>query len=300
MINNVKFGNLNSPNSFSVKKTENASPCKNESFGQSFGNYAQDDYESHPMRDLFLTLTGDAVGLVGFNTVLWGIQDFVNGKLLVGKINKHFTSKISKEDDAKIVALADKMSEKVGSNPKYLFGYEIDKQTKGQAFYTHEGNYVHVSADQKSSLFHEIGHAMEENNTKIFKWLQRGRGHYTILALGLYALMSQNRNNQQENQHKSFLSKLLSPTVVVPMLAFSPELITEAKASITGVRFLEKNQKKFNISENLIKNVKHSYLTCFGTYLFIPVSIILMEHLQHTAERAMQRRKAARAHRNEF
>lgn len=287
MINSVKFGNLNSPNNFSAKKTENDSQCKN----LSFGNYAQEDYESHPIRDLFLTLTGDAVGLVGFNTVLWGIQDFVNSKLLVGKINKHFTSKISAEDDKKIVEAAKAMIEKVEPNNKDAFSCEISNKTQGKAFYTDRGNFVHVSSDQKSSLFHEIGHAMEENNTKIFKWLQRGRGNYAILSLGLYAILSQTRKNQQDNQHKSFLSKLLSPTVVVPMLAFSPELITEAKASITGVRFLEKNQKTFKMSDNLIKNIKRSYLACFGTYLFIPVSIILMEHLQHSAQRALQQRK---------
>lgn len=291
MINSIKFGNLNNPNNFSAKQAESASPCKNESFGQSFGNYYEDDYESHPVRDFFMELTGDAVGLVGFNTALWWLQSFVNSKLLIGKINKHFTSKISAEDEKKIVEAAKAMIGKVEPNNKDAFSCEISNKTQGEAFYTDRGNFVHVSADQKSSLFHEIGHAMEENNTKIFKWLQRGRGHYTILSLGLYALMSQNKKNQQENQHKSFVSKLLSPTVVVPMLAFAPELITEAKASITGVRFLEKNQKAFKMSDNLIKNIKRSYLACFGTYLFIPVSIILMEHLQHSAERAMQRRK---------
>ncbi|MDD3437443.1 MAG: hypothetical protein PHC64_09865 [Candidatus Gastranaerophilales bacterium] len=71
-------------------------------------------------------------------------------------------------------------------------------------------------------------------------------------------------------------------------MAFSPELITEAKASLEGIKFL----KKTNISKAALHNIKMSYLTCFATYLFIPVSIMLIDAVRNSANKARQRKIA--------
>lgn len=287
MINIVNIGNISN---FSAKSADNQARKNSLSQKQNLSFGHEDEYKNHPIRDLFVTLTDDLVGLVGFNAALWWLQDFVNSKLLVGKINKHFTDKI--QDNEKLRDLADKMLDKheLLNGPQKV---EILPGNPGEAYYTHVGNHVVVDKNNYSSLFHEIGHAVEENKTNVFKWLQRGRGNYTLLSLALYTLLSQTQKPQNyyddEDQSiggkiKNFLSK---SNAIIPLLAFSPELITEARASIIGKNFLK---EKLGKSSPLYKNICHSYLACFATYLFIPVSIMLMDSLQRSAAKVREKK----------
>lgn len=293
MINSVNFKSelTTSPQS-NVSNNCRTKAYNNKNFDNQmpFKGYFEEDYEddkaSHPIRDLFLTITSSALGLVGFNAGLCWLQNVVNGKLLVGKINKHFTGNLSEKDNNDITKLAGQMQNSINTKPemKILYG------TSGEAYYTHELNQVHISPDQKSSLFHEFGHAWEENNTKLLKFLQRRRGNFTVLSLALYALMSLKRKPEAD-EHKGFFKRILNPTVLVPLAAFSPELVTEAVASLKGVHFLSSKVGK-GISKNAFKNIEMSYLTCFGTYLFVPISIIIMDYLQQSGARAEARLKA--------
>lgn len=293
MINSVNsYGVNNSYKNFDGQNTSKSNQTRaNVAFG--------DSYQSSPLqgiKDLAVTLTNDVVGLIGVNVALMAIQRFVNGQILIGKINKHFTKNITEADNHKIVDLAVEMrQEKLDGKLNFVQG------KSGEAYYTHQGNgpikpnSVVVGEDSYSSLFHEIGHAVEENKTTVLKQLQRGRGHYTEVALGLYMLMSmrpkKNDYYQDENQGigdkiKHFLSH---SDAVIPLLAFSPELITEAKASQYGLKFLK---EKLGKDASLYKNIKKSYLTCFATYLFIPVSIMLVDAIRNSANKVIQRRRA--------
>lgn len=245
------------------------------------------------IKDTFVELTNDVVGAVGFNVALAWLQNLVSGKILVGKINKHFTDKITPEEQSKLTSLADEMLEKHGLKDKVPIYYN---GVKGEAFYTHDGNFIRVGPNQKSSLFHEIGHAVQENNTRGFKWLQRGRGRYAYLSMLLYAMLA-GRSQQQDGSY-SIGSSLTKTDVAVPLLAFAPELITEAKASMTGLKFLKEKLKTGAISESLYKNTKRSYLACFGTYLFVPLSIIIMDALRSGANKV--REKYAHKQNNQY
>lgn len=277
MIQSIQTPNLK-PVSF--KNDENRQPeNRQQSSDVSFGDDYYYQRPSHPIKNAFLAITDDLIGLVGLNAALWWIQSFVNGKILVGKINKHFTKNI--KDKEQLWNLAHEMkNEKGGLNNLNI----VPTNTPGEAFYTHEKNAVVVGKDSFSSLFHEVGHAVEENSTKAFKWLQRRRGNYTALALLLYTLMSQSQKskNYYDDENTGLISKmkrsLSKSEVLIPLLAFSPELITEAKASQEGLKFLK---GKVGKSSPLYKNVRSSYLTCFSTYLFIPVSIMLMDALRN-------------------
>lgn len=293
MINSVNFPNLNQTSVFD-NKISAQNRQKNQAENIHFGDYYSGYYApSHPLKDGLLSLTNGLIGLFGFNAVLWGIQDFVNGKILVGKINKHYTDKIHNE--LQLTQLASKMLEDNG----------LDKTVKreigrnGEAYFTALGNKIVTGADKSSALFHEIGHSIIENNTTLLKGLQRFRGNYTILALGLYALMSQGQKKNQDvfgDEKQGFFTKaknfLSRSTLLVPLLAFSPELITEAMASKLGIDFLSKQQKLGKISEEALKNIKKSYAACFGTYLFIPVSIIMMELLTSGIEKEINKHKS--------
>lgn len=300
MINSINsYGVNNSYKNFDDKNTSKSNQARaNVAFG--------DNYQSDPLqglKDMAVTLTNDMVGLFGVNAALMAIQRFVNGKVLIGKINKHFTKNITEVDNAKLDKLADDMLEeyKLNKGPQKVIRNE---GALGEAYYTHVGgehvlpNSIVVGKDQMSSLFHEIGHAVEENKTTLLKHLQRFRGHYTELSLGLYMLMSmrekKNDGYQDKNQGigdkiKHFLSH---SDALIPLLAFSPELITEAKASMYGLKFLKGKVKDGSIEKSLFKNIKRSYLTCFATYLFIPVSIMLVDAIRNSANKVIQRRHA--------
>lgn len=251
-----------------------------------FGHRESSDGILSSIKDTFLTVTDDTVGLVGFNAALAWLQNLVSGKLLVGKINKHYTDKITPEEQAKLPTLAQEMLEKHGLH-EGVKKVSIYDGKPGEAFYTHDGNFIKVGPEQHSSLFHEIGHAIEENNTSIFKRLQRGRGKYAYLSMLLYAMLS-GREQQQDGSY-SIGSSLTKADVAVPLLAFAPELITEAKASFEGLKFLKEKLKAGAITESLYKNTKRSYLACFGTYLFVPLSIIIMDALRSGANKVREK-----------
>lgn len=279
MIGNINLSNMNPSNGTGNKKYSAPNQLhKNLPFGYEEG------YQSHfqPLKDWIVMITDDAVGIIGMNAALWGLQRFVNGKILVGKINKHFTKDI--KDVRKLDYLADEMLYKHGLLEKV----EQFIGPNGQAFFDHSKNIIVTGKDQYSSLFHEIGHAMIENKTVLLKKLQRFRGHYSILSLALYALLSQRPKQNDDDQ--SFGSIINKSDVVVSLLAFSPELITEAKASQEGLKFLKQKLSDGIIEKSLYKNIKKSYITCFATYLFIPVSIILIDMLRNSANNARRKR----------
>lgn len=267
MINGLNMTNINNS---STNKVENKTRSDIR-----FGD--RDKSQSyHPIRDMALVLTNDLVGLAGVNSVLWAMQKFVNEDILIGKINEHFTKKIGERE--KLVPLAHEMWQKKGLAGKVT----VDLNQPGQAYFTHEKNKVVVGPEKHSALFHELGHAVEENNTKIFKKLQRGRGNYTAISLLLYTLLAQREKSNGNSKSDA----------IIPLLAFSPELITEAKATREGLKFLKSKigEGANMISKSTYKNIKRSYLTCFGTYLFIPISIMLIESLRKSADKAIQRR----------
>lgn len=303
MINSVSAYSVNNShrNGFDDKNASKTNQTRpNLAFG--YGGYYEQQSPLQGLKDLAVTLTNDMVGLFGVNAALMAMQRFVNGKVLIGKINKHVTNKITAEDNLKLDNLAGEMLKKynLDKGPQKVTIYE---GPPGEAYYTHQRNKfvnpnsIVVGRDNCSSLFHEIGHAIEENKTNVLKRLQRFRGHYTELSLALYMLMSmrpkKNDYYQDENQGigakiKHFLSH---SDAVIPLLAFAPELITEAKASLYGLKFLK---GKLGKEALLYKNIRKSYITCFATYLFIPVSIMLVDAIRNSANKAVQRRQAAR------
>lgn len=288
MIGSVNLSGMKPSNSAENKKYSALNqPCKNLQFG--YREQSQSPLQG--LKDTVLMFTDNAVGMIGMNMILLWMQNFVNGKILSGKVNKHFTKKIDGKTDLK--SLADEMLKQKG-----LTGIvEINQDHPGQAFFQHRGNYVVVGKDNHSALFHEIGHAVIENKTKVLKTLQRFRtntitrrfgGNYALLSLALYALFSQRQKRDDGDQ--SIGSKISKSDVIIPLVAFSPELITEAKASQEGLKFLKQKLNAGAIEKSLYKNIKKSYITCFATYLFIPVSIILIDMLRNSANNARRKR----------
>lgn len=258
---------------------------------QAFGYQERSQSKGSTIKDVLLILTNSAVGLAGFNTVLAGMQRVISGKVLIGKINNHFMKNISPEENSKLLNLAENMWKESGLKGK---GVKLNSNGPiGEAYFTHIGNKVVVGPDKYSALFHEFGHAIEENFTNNLKKLQRFRGHYGELSLFLYFLMAirpKKKENNKNPENQTFGDKVKNSisksNALIPLVAFSPELVTEGMATHKGLDFLRKQLKDGKITKKLFTNIKNSYYTCFMTYLFAPISIMLLDVLRRNAYKA--------------
>ncbi len=148
----------------------------------------------------------------------------------------------------------------------------IDK-TGQDAHFDYVNKAIKVTKNTLISLPHEIGHAVQEHNTSILKKLQRFRGNYAFLALLLYGLGRNKSTDTKEN--KSLLGKfqdtLHKYNLLIPLLAFSPELITEFAASKIGLDAM----KKANAPKQLINAARKHYAVAFCTYLALPLFAVI-------------------------
>ena len=149
----------------------------------------------------------------------------------------------------------------------------IIENTGNNAYFDHVNKQIRVSKNTLLSLPHEIGHAVEEHSTTFFKALQRFRGNYTMLALILYGLGRNKSTNKKGKE--TFIGKIQNTlykyNLLVPLIAFSPELITEFKASKIGIDYL----KQIKAPKNIIKAAKKHYAIAFCTYLALPAFAVL-------------------------
>jgi len=285
---NVNTGQYQNPNTSVQQELKTNSDAKNSTNKPSFGYSEESQFDK--IKYGLSALTNSPLGLVGVNMLLWKVQSFVNGNILSGKINKHFTKNITNYDQLETLAKEMKNKKHKLDNVDMIIGHP---GTEGKAFFEHGTNRIVVGRKETSAVFHEIGHAVIENKTKFLKKLQRGRNNYTWIALGLYTMISQRPKNVYQDKAptpitkvKNFLNK---NDWVIPLIAFSPELITEAKASQIGIKFLKEKVAEGKLDKSVFKNIKKSYLTCFSTYLFIPVSIMLIDAIRNSANKNVQK-----------
>lgn len=241
--------------------------------------------------------------IVAFSFGIMLLQRYVNGKFLINFLDKKFTAKIKDFDRFEDLAVKMRKEHNLQDKVKIFI-------TRGDdAYYTPQGNRVVVGEKQKSALFHELGHAVIENNTSLLSLLQNGRGQYGNIAILLNAISmgtaakhskrldkhKDNKNNKDKNKINKETKKpepnklgkfLIKNPYIIPIAAFSPELITEFGASTYGLKFLKKELKTGNVSKKVFKNIKRSYITCFSTYFFIPISVIIVNYLQKQLDKA--------------
>lgn len=228
---------------------------------------------------------------IGFGIGLVMLRKLVNEKLLL-KLYSSFSKKV--KDTEKIKELALKMRKEHGLENIVPFEYGQN----GEAYFEHNksGQRIVLGKDSLTAAFHELGHAVIENKTKLLKEFQDTRGIEATGAITLYMLIESlkfNQRNEQNNnsnsrkkipQKESFKEKLynsiLKYSEVVPLLIYSPELISEAGATKFGLKFLKKELKSQNINKNFYKNIRNNYIAAFSTYLFIPLSLIVMSTIE--------------------
>lgn len=139
------------------------------------------------------------------------------------------------------------------------------------AAFVPEKNKVYISEKGLySSVFHELGHALNYNCTKFMKFMQKARilTPYGVPAvgLGLFAAgllhrvkpESQDRPKSSWEKTKDFVKQHSGK---LTLLTFAPMLVEEAAASVKGIKIA----KNYFTPEQVSKLVK-GYKYAFGSY----------------------------------
>lgn len=243
-------------------------------------------------RDFFDTDEGKATKNTGY---VLGLGFVIRSALQKwsGKLFSNYFANHPNVNKALVVDIANNMkadkTKKI--NNVGIKNLRIFIESAGQnAYFDPCNNVIRVTKDTLISLPHEIGHAVEEHGSKVFKFLQRNRGNATILALVLYGLGRSKPTNKKGEQTpvRKIQNTLYKFNALVPLIAFSPELITEFKASKIGVDYIKKYTKnvetqlkqnsankaliqKLTDAKAILKAAKKHYAIAFCTYLALPV-----------------------------
>ncbi len=205
-----------------------------------------------------------------------------------GKIMGQYLSKNRKLDDKEILDTSLNMLKDKGLlNDPQQFAIRDGSLFRGQnakldliiendgskAYFDHMNKQICVTKKTLLALPHEIGHAVQENCTTFLKKLQRSRGMYAYLAMFLYGMGRKKSNdpNAEQTTTGKLRNILYKYSLGIPLLAYSPELITEFQASKIGIKYL----KDAKVSKSLLSAAKKHYAVAFCTYLALPLFAIM-------------------------
>lgn len=123
-----------------------------------------------------------------------------------------------------------------------------------------------------SSVFHEIGHALNFNSSKSMKFIQNIRTISTISlpVIGISSLFLRLFHNKKQSENKTKWEKtkdfISNHSGKILFLTFSPILIEEGVASIKGIKLAKPYLSRLQHKQH-IKNLS----LALGSYLLIPV-----------------------------
>lgn len=133
-------------------------------------------------------------GTIGFGIGLIMLRKFINETVLL-KLYKSFSKKV--KDREKTLELALKMRKEHGLENKVPFMYGEN----GEAYFSSNGKNqkIVLGPDSLTAAFHELGHAVIENKTKLLKKFQDNRGLETSGAIAAYMLIETMKLNKKKN-----------------------------------------------------------------------------------------------------
>lgn len=162
-------------------------------------------------------------------------------------------------------------------NPKSRFGKRLESnyietiKAGANAAYCPPPNEIVVNSKSiYSSVYHELGHAMNGNGNKISKAIQKA-GAITpfgvsllaplFLATGLCKNPEKNKPKEEQTKVGKTLDFISNNAGKLTLASYLPLLVEEGSASIRGVKAASKYLPK-----NAIKNLKTNYMKAWGSY----------------------------------
>lgn len=218
----------------------------------------------------FLKSKHDTVGIEDSSQATKAIYENFKSNKLLNKINEFCIKHGAKESD-----LYNQLVGKLGS--------QIELGTN--ACYLPNVNIV-ITPDKhlQTSVFHEIGHAMNGNGSVLTKALQKCRPlakfvPIAVLAISLLNKTPKNTDNVKENKSQNIFKKaangIKNHAGLISGLVMTPMLLEEGLASLRGQKLAKSLVNDGKLSKELFKRIKLTNLGGFTSYALALITAVI-------------------------
>lgn len=151
-------------------------------------------------------------------------------------------------------------------------------KTGSNACYLPNANKI-ITPDKslQTSVFHEMGHALNNNGGAILKWLQKCRSIATM-APGIIltlALLNKRKTTDEKSDNKiqNFFDGIKKNAGKLTALAMFPMVAEEGIASLRGGKIAKNLFKEGKLSKTILNKVRLTNLCGFSTYALATVGM---------------------------
>lgn len=194
---------------------------------------------------------------------------------------------------------------KHGAEESYLYD-QLVRNAKSQiqngtnACYLPNANKVIIPDKHlQTSVFHEIGHAMNGNGSILTKALQKCRPMaklvpIAVLLISLLNKTPKNADNSKENKSQNIFKKaangIKNHAGLISGLAMAPMVLEEGLASLRGQKLAKELVSDGKLSKELFKRIKLTNLGGFTSYtLALITTVIACEAAIKAKDKAQQK-----------
>lgn len=148
--------------------------------------------------------------------------------------------------------------------------YETFKEGANAAFFPKANEVVVHSKNLYSSVYHELGHAMNKNGNVFTKALQQARAITpfgisllapVFLAVGLFHKVDKTKPQKDKGKLEKTLDFISNNAGKLTLASYTPMLAEEGLASIRGVKAAAKHLPK-----DIVGKLSTNYMKAWGTY----------------------------------
>ena len=197
------------------------------------------------------------------------LREELKDNFIYNALSKMFPKHIDKEQLIKLGVNFNLMQCKLGINAAYL----------------PKANKI-ITPDKvlQTTVFHEIGHALNNNGSFLTKALQKCRlvaflAPAAILLISLFnkkKVSDMNSENEtSENKIQKTADKIKKHAPLLTALSMAPMVLEEGIASLRGQGVAKKLVQNGNLSKDIFKKIKLSHICSFSSYASAAVAAAL-------------------------
>ncbi len=208
-------------------------------------------------------------------------------KKIIELVKKFITKKVDKNSisetetlvknltkyDRKDLKALNAITEEVRGNEEIAkFQALIFKEGANACYLPHANKIITPDKSLQTSVFHEMGHALNNNGGMLLKVLQKARplAKITPAIILLIALLNKRKTTDKPKENDSKLQKgadfVKKNAGILTGLSFMPMILEEGIASLRGQKIAKNLVKTGELSKELFKKVKLTNLCGFASY----------------------------------
>ncbi len=202
------------------------------------------------------------------------VKKFITKKVDKNSINETETlvKNLIKYDKKDLKAL-NAMAEEIGGD-KIIAKFQalIFKEGANACYLPHANKIITPDKSLQTSVFHEMGHALNNNGGMLLKVLQKARplAKITPAIILLIAILNKRKTTDKPKENDSKLQKgadfVKKNAGILTGLSFVPMILEEGIASLRGQKIAKNLTKTGELSKELFKKVKLTNLCGFTSY----------------------------------